>query len=49
MCCDICPFYDECQELDKLDENCCSECPDYSDCQGEKFDEEDYDEDLDEF
>jgi hypothetical protein len=36
MCCDICPFYDECEELDELQEDCCRECPDFSDCQAEE-------------
>jgi hypothetical protein len=38
MCCDICPFYDECVELDELQENCCRECPDFGDCQSESRD-----------
>jgi hypothetical protein len=33
MCCDICPYYDECEELEELQEECCPECPDYHDCQ----------------
>ena len=36
MCCDICPFYDECEELDELQEDCCRECPDFGDCQAEE-------------
>jgi hypothetical protein len=35
MCCDICPFFDECEELDELQEDCCRECPDFGDCQAE--------------
>jgi len=35
MCCDICPFFDECEELDELQEECCRECPDFGDCQAE--------------
>jgi hypothetical protein len=35
MCCDICPFFDECEELDELQEVCCRECPDFGDCQVE--------------
>lgn len=35
MCCDICPFFDECEELDELQEECCRECPDFRDCQVE--------------
>jgi hypothetical protein len=33
MCCDICPYYDECAELEELQENCCADCPDFADCQ----------------
>jgi hypothetical protein len=33
LCCDICPFYDECEELDELLDECCRECPDFLDCQ----------------
>lgn len=33
MCCDICPFYDECEELEELQDECCRECPDFEDCQ----------------
>jgi len=33
MCCDICPYFDECEDLDELQEDCCPECPDYHDCQ----------------
>ena len=33
MCCDICPYYDECDELDELQEECCPECPDFGSCQ----------------
>lgn len=51
MCCDICPYYDECQELDKLQENCCVECPDYNECSGEGFGNEELEEgqELEEF
>jgi hypothetical protein len=35
MCCDICPFFDECEELDELQEDYCRECPDFGDCQAE--------------
>jgi hypothetical protein len=50
MCCDICPYYEECQELDKLQDNCCAECPDYSECIGGEGYEEELDEDeLEEF
>lgn len=34
MCCDVCPYFDECEELDDLREECCADCPDLSDCQG---------------
>lgn len=34
MCCDICPYYDECEGLGKVKEACCSECPDYQECLG---------------
>jgi hypothetical protein len=40
MCCDICPYFDECQELDKLQETCCVECPDHNECAGEGFETE---------
>lgn len=50
MCCDICPYFEECQELDKLQENCCAECPDYADCMGgEEYQEEFNDEDSEEY
>jgi hypothetical protein len=51
MCCDICPYFDECQELGKLQETCCAECPDYNECAGEGFETDESDEDrvLDEF
>jgi hypothetical protein len=50
MCCDICPYYEECQELDKLQENCCAECPDYSECiGGEGYEEELDEEETEEF
>jgi hypothetical protein len=32
MCCDVCPYYDECKKLNKTREECCRECPDYEDC-----------------
>jgi hypothetical protein len=41
MCCDICPYYEECLELDKFQENCCAECPDYAECSGESYEEVD--------
>lgn len=37
MCCDICPYYEECSELEKFQENCCVECPDYAECSGENL------------
>lgn len=39
MCCDICPFFDECEELDELQPDCCPECPDFGNCQ-EKLEKE---------
>jgi hypothetical protein len=45
MCCDVCPYYEECDELGKTTENCCPECPDYEDCMGS----EDLDEDWEEY
>lgn len=41
VCCDICPYYDECEELDELQEDCCLECPDYYECQEEEEEESD--------
>jgi len=32
MCCDICPYFDECSALNKTRSDCCQECPDYADC-----------------
>lgn len=51
MCCDICPYYDECQELDKLQEDCCSECPDFNECKGKGQEEDEFEENekLEEF
>lgn len=51
MCCDICPYYDECHELDNLQENCCAECPDYAECSGEGLQQEglEENEELEEF
>ncbi|MEO0074949.1 MAG: hypothetical protein ABIK31_02435 [candidate division WOR-3 bacterium] len=44
MCCEVCPYYDECRDMETLNENCCPECPDYEECQAnEKYDEEDTD------
>lgn len=40
MCCDICPYFDECEELDELRADCCQECPDYFDCREHASDEE---------
>lgn len=48
MCCDICPYFDECKDFDKLDENVCPECPDYRECISEKEISEDTD-DFDEY
>ncbi len=45
MCCDICPFYDECEETGKIKDKCCPECPDYENCVGA---EEDYEEEEEE-
>jgi hypothetical protein len=44
MCCDICPFFDECEELGKVKDSCCSECPDYDECIGEGFKKEEEEE-----
>ena len=44
MCCDICPFFDECEEIGKVKDSCCSECPDYDECIGEGFNKEDEEE-----
>lgn len=32
ICCDLCPYYDECKVLNKIRDGCCQECPDYEDC-----------------
>lgn len=48
MCCDICPYYDECQELDKLQESCCGECPDYEECIGANY-EQNAEEEVEEY
>lgn len=48
MCCDICHYYDECKDLDNLNDNCCPECPDYHECRDEKNFEEETD-DIDEY
>ena len=42
MCCDICPYFDECEDTDELQDDCCRECPEYPDCQN-KDDTEDED------
>ncbi len=46
MCCDICPFFEECEELGKVKDSCCSECPDYDECIGEGFGKEEEEEEL---
>ena len=33
MCCELCPYSDECEELDEVQDECCPECPDFEDCQ----------------
>ncbi|MCX7785088.1 MAG: hypothetical protein N2201_02495 [candidate division WOR-3 bacterium] len=48
MCCDICPYYEECEELGKLRDDCCDECPDYDECMAGGFEEESDEEFLDE-
>ncbi|MEO0072207.1 MAG: hypothetical protein ABIK10_02030 [candidate division WOR-3 bacterium] len=41
MCCDVCPYYNDCEETGKCTEKCCPDCPDYDHCMGnENFDEE---------
>jgi hypothetical protein len=49
VCCDICPYYDECKDLDNLNENCCPECPDYKECSGEKEYQDEELEETDEY
>lgn len=46
MCCDICPFFEECEDLGKVKDSCCSECPDYDECIGEGFGKEEEEEEL---
>jgi len=41
MCCEICPYYEECKELGKLKDTCCEECPDYYECMGAGLERED--------
>ncbi len=49
MCCDICPYYEECEELGKLRDTCCDECPDYDECMiGDEFEEESEEDFIDE-
>lgn len=46
MCCDICPYFDECEELGKVKEGCCRECPDYDECMGEGYNEGEEEEEV---
>lgn len=46
MCCDICPYFDECQEAGKHRDECCPECPDYEECMGEELIEEEEEEEF---
>lgn len=46
MCCDICPYFDDCQEAEKLRDGCCPECPDYEECMGEERIEEEEEEEF---
>jgi len=32
MCCDSCPYYDDCSANNELEEKCCRKCPDYEVC-----------------
>ncbi len=40
MCCNLCPYYEECEEIKKLKEICCPDCPDYEECMGGEVEEE---------
>ncbi len=42
MCCDICPYYNECKALNKTRNECCQECPDYEDCTELEENEEEF-------
>ncbi len=39
MCCDICPYYEDCEELGKIKRNCCPDCPDFEECMGKEVEE----------
>ncbi|MCS7258360.1 MAG: hypothetical protein NZ601_03200 [candidate division WOR-3 bacterium] len=45
MCCDVCPYYEDCEETGKTTNECCPDCPDYENCVGS----EDIDEDWDDY
>lgn len=40
MCCDICPYYEDCEELGRVRDTCCPDCPDYDGCMGGEIEEE---------
>lgn len=40
MCCELCPQYEDCLEINELNPDCCPECPDYEKCIEESEDEE---------
>lgn len=34
MCCEECPYYEKCEENNRLKDDCCPKCPEYYDCVG---------------
>ena len=34
MCCDSCPYHDDCSAKNELEDKCCRKCPDYDVCFG---------------
>jgi len=32
MCCDLCPEFEDCEDVAEGPEYCCSRCPEYEDC-----------------
>ncbi len=40
MCCEICPYYKDCEDLGKIRQACCPDCPDYGECLGSEVESE---------
>lgn len=40
MCCEICSYYKDCEELGKIKNSCCPDCPSYEECMGGEIEEE---------